>query len=90
MRKFLTLAALVLCVGCAGPKSFWKPDSLYTEHSTYDGDQLYNEVGVSGELGGSDIRMDIFAITYTDMHDGRDRSIGGGVRFEIPIGKKRW
>jgi hypothetical protein len=87
MQKILIiLTLLTLGMGCKGSEHFWRPDSLYTEHSTYDGDQLYNEVGVSGELGNKGVRMDLFAASYADMHGGRDNSAGGGIRFEIPIG----
>jgi len=77
-----------MCVGCVGAQNHWRPDSVYTEHSSYDGDQFYNEVGVSGELGTSGVRMDLFSAAYTDMHGNREHTIGGGVRFEIPIGEK--
>jgi hypothetical protein len=89
MKKFTLLFCLLfICTGCVGEKAFWRPDTIYTEHGTYDGDQLYNEVGVSGELGNSGVRMDLFGAAYTDMHGGRDHQAGGGVRFEIPLGGK--
>lgn len=84
-KTLLTLALGLILVGCA-PSRHWAPDSVYTETSTYDdGDHLYQEVGVSGTLGKSGVRMDLFGVGTIDTNRGSDNYFGGGIRFEIPL-----
>ncbi len=86
MRKALSLILLLLTLGaCAPTKPFWRPDTIYTETSTYDeGNTLYQEVGVGGEIGDSGIRADIFGVIQPSTR-GEGTALGGGFRLEVPL-----
>jgi hypothetical protein len=90
MKKLLTLCLLLLCVGCVGNK--FRPDTVYTEQSTYGSHNYYSEYGISGPISDR-VRLDLFIVPQFNVTDHESNkisldNIGGGFRLEFDIGKK--
>ena len=86
MIKYIIALFLILGCGCSTSKNNWAPDSVYVENSTYDnGEHTYHEAGISGEIGETGVRLDVFGVVSPSTNGDRDHYYGGGFRLDIPL-----
>ena len=90
MKKIALLVCLLtVMLGCSGPQQWYRPDTVNAGGLSYDsGHSTYGTVGVEGEIGNPEhgVRMEVFGML---AHEDGENSLGGGVSFEIPIGKAK-